>query len=169
MLSDGLQSALNEQMNKEFYSEYLYLSMAAYCASINLSGFENWFKVQAQEEHMHGMKFYTYINSRRGRVVVSDMDKPQEDFSSIVDIYETGLKHEGVVTASINNLMDIAIKESDHSAKTYLQWFVTEQDEEEESFDNILTRLKLIGSDNAALFMLDTELGQRIFTPPPVV
>ncbi len=166
MLNQKLEDAINEQITAEFYSAYLYLSMAAYFSAMNLSGFENWMKVQTQEELFHGMKFYTYVNEKGGRVVMEAIEKPDIDWAHPASVFEHIYKHEQKVTALINSLMDLAIQENDHATNIFLQWFVTEQVEEEASASAILEKLKMIGDNSNALLMLDKELGTRVFTAP---
>jgi ferritin len=166
MLSQNMEQALNKQLNAEFYSAYLYLSMAAYYYSLNLNGFANWMTVQNQEETMHAMKFYNYINERGGRIQLAPIDGPPTNWNSPLEVFEETLKHEEKVTGLINNLVDLAIAERDHAANAFLQWFITEQVEEEASANEVIQNLKLAGNDPHALFMLDRELGTRVFTPP---
>ena len=166
MISKKLQNAINKQINKELYSEYLYLSMAAYLESIGLEGFANFFKVQVQEERFHTMKFFDYVNERGGRVVLEAIDRPQIEFKSPVEIFEIAYKHEQYVTKLINELMEAAIKENDHAAKSFLNWYIDEQVEEEASMDKILNQLKMIDGKGQGMLMLDKELATRTFTPP---
>ncbi len=166
MISKKLQNAINKQINKELYSEYLYLSMAAYLESIGLEGFANFFKVQVQEERFHTMKFFDYVNERGGRVVLEAIDRPQIEFKSPVEIFEIAYKHEQYVTKLINELMEVAIKENDHAARSFLNWYIDEQVEEEASMDKILNQLKMIGGKGQGMLMLDKELATRTFTPP---
>ena len=166
MISKKLQKAINKQINKELYSEYLYLSMAAYLESIGLEGFANFFKVQVQEERFHTMKFFDYVNERGGRVILEAIDRPQIEFKSPVEIFEIAYKHEQYVTKLINELMEVAIKENDHAAKSFLNWYIDEQVEEEASMDKILNQLKMIGGKGQGMLMLDKELAARTFTPP---
>ena len=166
MLSQNMEQALNKQLNAELYSAYLYLSMAAYFYSLNLNGFANWMTVQNQEETMHAMKFYTFINDRGGRITLTQIDAPPTTWTSPLNAFEETLKHEQKVTSLINNLVDLAITERDHATNTFLQWFVTEQVEEEASDTEVIQNLKLAGNDPHSLFMLDRELGTRVFTPP---
>lgn len=168
MISQKLQDAINEQINKEFYSEYLYLSMEAHFRSIDLDGIANFFHVQTQEEHAHGMLMYNFLIDRGGKVILKKIDAPQTEFSSVIDAFEKTLEHERFVTKSINELMDVAIKENDHAAASFLKWFVDEQVEEEATDSKILNRLKLIKGDGHGLLMIDAELAQRTFTPPQV-
>ena len=161
MLSDGMQKALNGQVNAELYSSYLYLSMNAYFKSINLDGFANWMYAQAQEELMHAMKFYDFINQRGGRTLLAAIEAPPDQWDSPLAVFEDTLKHEKKVTGLINGLVDIAMEERDHATQIFLQWFVTEQVEEEESVGNVLEQLKLLGDAKQGLFMMDRELATR--------
>jgi ferritin len=164
MLNEKIEKALNNQLNAELYSSYLYLSMAAYFQSINLSGFASWMDVQAKEEWAHGMKFYSFINERGGRVVLQAIDAPSSEWDSPLAVFEAVFKHEQKVTGLINELVELALKERDHATNIFLQWFVTEQVEEEDSANDIVQKIKLMGDAKGALFMLDRELGQRTFT-----
>lgn len=167
MLSQKIQDALNAQINAEYYSSYLYLSMAAYCEDANFKGFANWFRVQTQEEMVHVMKFFDYVIDRKGRVELKAIDGPPLTWESPLAAFEAALKHEEHITGRINQLAGLAIAENDHATHTLLQWFITEQVEEEASVDAVVQQLKLAVGTPAALFMLDRELGQRTFTPPP--
>jgi len=166
MLSQKLRDAFNAQINKELYSEYLYLSMAAYCYTLDLDGFANYFMVQTQEEHFHAMKMFNFMNERSGKVILKQIDGPEVDFKSIVEVYEKTSAHEQFVTKSINDLMSLAMKENDHASASFLKWFIDEQVEEEATVSKILSKLKLINGDGQGLLMLDTELAARVFTPP---
>ena len=166
MLSTKLQDAMNQQINRELFSEYYYLSMAAYLNSAGLAGFENFFLVQAQEERFHAMKMYNYLNERGGRVVLKPIEAPKTDFASPLEIFQLAYEHEQLVTSMINDLMDLAVKENDHATKNFLNWFVEEQVEEEASMEGILNKLKLINGEGHGLLMLDSELAKRVFTPP---
>ena len=166
MLNKKIEQAINKQINAELWSAYLYLSMAAYFEKSNLAGFANWMRIQAQEELTHAMRFYTYIVNRGGRVSFTTIDAPPATWKSPLHVFEETLKHEQLVTSKINALVDLATKEQDHASKNMLQWFVNEQVEEENSADQIVQKLRLIGKDGGGLFMMDRELGQRVFTPP---
>jgi ferritin len=166
MLSEKVQAELNKQFNAELYSSYLYLSMSAYFQSLNLSGFANWMRVQAQEELLHAMKFYDFVNERDGRVTLQPVEGPPSEWASPLAAFEHVYEHEQKVTGLINDLVDLAIGERDHATNAFLQWFVTEQVEEEASANDVVQRLKLLGGDKSGLFMLDRELAQRVFTPP---
>jgi ferritin len=166
MLKENIQNALNQQVNAEMYSAYLYLAMSSYFESVNLKGFANWMQVQAQEEMVHAMKFYTYIFERGGRVTLSAIEAPPKQWESPLAVFESTLQHEKKVTGMINGLVDLATSEKDHATCNFLQWFVAEQVEEEASADGMVQKIKLVGDAHGALFMLDKEFGQRVFTPP---
>jgi ferritin len=166
MLSPKIQAALNAQINAEYYSSYLYLSMAAYAESLNLKGFANWFRVQAQEEMFHALKFFDYVHQRRGRVELKAVEAPPAQWNSPLAVFEQTLQHEIHVTSLINNLNDLAKAESDYATQALLQWFVTEQVEEEANADAIIQQLKLMQNAPGGLFMLDRELAQRTYVPP---
>ncbi len=167
MIKEKIQNALNRQTNAEMYSAYLYLSMSAFFESINLKGFANWMRVQTQEEMAHAMKFYDYINERGGRITLTAIDAPPTQWKSPLDVFEHVYKHEQRVTGLINDLVNLAVAENDHATNNFLQWFVAEQVEEESSADEIVQNLRLLGdARGSGLFMLDKELGQRVFTPP---
>ena len=165
MLSKKMTKALNEQINKEIYSAYLYMSMSSYCDSIGLKGFANWFMAQYQEEMEHAMRFYYYIQEQGEHVKLMAIDQPETKFVSPLAIFEKTLQHEKYVTKRINALVDLAIKENDHATQIFLQWFVTEQVEEEANALDIIGKLKLVGKQGNGLFMIDKELAARNFTP----
>ncbi len=166
MISKKMEKALNGQLNAELYSAYLYLSMAAYFESADLAGFANWMRVQVQEERFHAMKFYDYIIERGGRVTLGPIEAPPSDWDSPLAVFEATLTHEQKVTGLINDLMDLAREEKDNASEIFLQWFVNEQVEEEDNAGKVLGQLKLIKDSPQALFMMDREMGQRVFTPP---
>lgn len=157
-----LEKVMNEQLTKELYSAYLYLSMAAYFESESLSGFSHWMKMQVQEEILHAMKLFDFLNERGAGVVLEAIDKPLAKFSSIKDIFEKTLKHEKKVTASINDLYSLAQKVNDQSACVFLQWFITEQVEEEKNPADILGKLKYVSDQPAGILILDKELATRL-------
>ncbi len=167
MIDEKMQEALNKQLNAELYSSYLYLSMSAYFQSVNLDGFANWMRVQAQEELMHAMKFYDYVNERGGRVVLHPVEGPPSEWDSPLAAFENVYRHEQKVTGMINKLVDLAVEARDHATNNFLQWFVSEQVEEEASADEVAQKLKLVGDDASGLFMIDRELRQRVFVKPP--
>ena len=166
MISQKLQDAFNEQINKELFSEYFYLSMASYFSSQGLDGFENFFLIQVEEERFHAMKMYKFLNERGGRVYLREIKAPRTNFSSPLEVFELAYKHEQFVSKSINELMDVAMQENDHATKSFLNWFVDEQVEEEASMETILNKLKLIDGKGYGMLMLDKELAARTFTPP---
>lgn len=161
MVSQKINGALNEQLNKEMFSSYLYLSMAAYFENKNLTGMAQWMRMQSQEEYDHAIKFYDYILRVGGNVKLTAIDTPQTEWDSPLQIFEDSLKHEQFISKSIHKIMDLAIEESDHPTKSFLQWFVDEQVEEEDSVGQIVENFRLIGEDKSGLFMLDRELGSR--------
>ena len=161
MLSEKMQTALNNQLDAELYSGYLYLSMNAYFKSINLDGFANWMYYQAQEELTHGMKLYDFINQRGGQVSLAHIEAPPTQWDSPLAVFEATLEHEQKVTGLINDLMEVAVAERDHATQIFLQWFVSEQVEEEESVGGVLEQLKLMGAAEGGLFMIDRELAKR--------
>jgi len=166
MISKKLQDAINSQINKEFYSAYFYLAMSAYCKTKDLDGFANFFYVQYQEETFHAMKFYNYLLDRGGDVVLTKIDTPPADFKSPLDVFEKTLEHEQFVTKSINDLLDLSIKENDHASASFLKWYVDEQVEEEATVSRLVNRMKLVGDNVGGLFIVDSELKARVFTPP---
>lgn len=166
MVSDKMAAALNDQINKELYSEYMYLSMAAYFDAKGLKGFANWMRVQVKEERSHAMMMYAYLNEAGGTAVMAPIDGPPTEFASPLDVFEKTLEHERFVTSRINALMDVAIEEKDHATQAFLQWFVTEQVEEEASAGELVDTLRLVGDQGQGLLMLDRELGQRVFNLP---
>ena len=161
MLSKPLQDAVNEQIRNEIQSAYLYLAMSGYCESLNFSGMAKWLRVQWQEELSHGLKLFDFVSDRGGRVVLQGIDKPQGYFKSPLDVFEVVLDHEQKVTASINRLCDLAVKENDHATQAELQWFIKEQVEEEKNARDIVAQMKMLGEAGPALIMLDRALGAR--------
>jgi ferritin len=166
MLNKKMEEALNRQINAEMYSAYLYLSMDSYFRSLNFNGFANWMRVQTQEELMHAMKIYDYVNERGGRVTLKAIDGPPTNWKSPLAVFEAVYAHEQKVTGLISKLVDLATEEKDHSTNNFLQWFVKEQVEEESSADEIVQKLKLTADVPDRMHMLEKEMGQRVFTPP---
>ena len=160
-LSKKMQDALNEQIKEEMASAYIYLSMAAYCESINLSGFARWMQAQSNEELAHAMKFYGYIHERGGRVVFEALEQPPVEFAGPVDVFEKTLAHEQYITGRIHKLYAMAAEENDYASLGILQWFVDEQVEEEKTAGDILEMLKMVGDKGHGLIMLDRQLAQR--------
>jgi ferritin len=161
MLPAKMEDAFNKHLNAEMYSAYLYFSMASCFEAQNLSGMASWMKQQAQEEAQHAMKFYDFIQQRGGKVVLGQIDAPKAEWDTPLAAFEDAYKHECVISAKINNLVDLAEAEKDHASNAFLQWFVTEQVEEEASVLTVVEKLRLAGSQTGALFMLDRELGMR--------
>lgn len=168
MLDKKMEQAFNDQINKEFYSEYLYLAMKTYFADMNLKGFVNWFDVQVQEEHAHAMGMYDYVLERGGFVELEAIEKPVVEGKTPLEIFEQVLKHEEFVTSRINALMDVAEEVKDRAALSFLDWYLKEQVEEEASVGGVLATLKLIGDDKKALLMLDKDLAARVFNAPVI-
>ena len=168
-LKQSIENALNAQINAELYSAYLYMSMSAYFETINLKGFANWMDVQAKEEFTHAKKFYDYIVSRNGIVKLTAIDAPPSKWDSSEHVFADAYKHEQYVTDRINKLVDLSISESDHASNSMLQWFVTEQVEEESNTSGILEQIKLSGNNGSGIFLIDKELAARVFIPPVTV
>jgi ferritin len=161
VLSKALEEAINEQINRELYSAYLYLSMSAYCEAESLPGFATWMRVQAKEEVEHAMKFFDHVNDRGGRVVLKAIEMPPPVWKSPLDMFEQVLGHERKVTGLINRLYELALKENDYATQMELQWFVTEQVEEEDNAGRVVAQLKRVGDQPMGLLMLDRQLGER--------
>lgn len=157
-------AALNEQIKNEFYSSYLYLAMSAYFSSLGLPGFANWMRVQAKEEVFHATKMYDYVLARGAKVVLKSLDAPPARWKNPLDAMRSGLEHEKFVTSCLNKLTDLAVKEKDHATRIFLQWYITEQVEEEQSFGDLVNALTLIKGEGQGLLMLDRELASRVFT-----
>jgi ferritin len=166
MYTEKLSKGMNKQLNNELYSAYLYLSMSSYAASIGLKGAANWFMVQYQEEMVHAMKFFNFINSRGDHTELAAIAAPPTEFASLLDMFQQTLAHEQFITSSIYELTDLALAEKDHATHIFLQWFVTEQIEEEENDRDLIGKLKLIGDNGQGLLLLDNELAARVFVPP---
>ena len=161
MLSDKMEEQLNEQINAEIYSGYLYYAMEAYFEDEDLTGFASWMHIQAQEELLHAQKFFDFINERGGRVELDAIEKPKKVWNSPLEAFQDAYEHETKVTDRINKLYDLALKENDHATASFLNWFIDEQVEEEASADEIVNKLKRIGDSGHGIFMLDNELGSR--------
>lgn len=167
MLNKRLEEALNRQLNAELYSAYLYLSMSAYFKNAGLDGLARWMQVQAMEETTHALKFYDFICDRGGRVLLQPIAGPPTEWASPLAVFEATVAHEEKVSGLINDLVNLAVEEKDHATNNFLQWFVSEQVEEEASANEAAQQLRLVDQSQGGLFMLDRELGARIFTPPP--
>lgn len=166
MISKKLIKAINEQINKELFSEYLYISMQAWFANQNLDGMAGWMDAQGKEERFHAMKFFNYLIERGGKVELKAIATPTVEFDNPLKAFKMALEHEQFITKSINELMDLAIKENDHATRSFLQWYVDEQVEEEASVDKIVNMLKMVGDNGHGIMMIDRELGQRTFSAP---
>ncbi len=164
MLGKRMEEALNAQVNREMYSAFLYMAMSSYSNEIGLKGFANWFMVQYHEEMLHAMKMFEYIQRTGGTVKLSVIDEPPSEWNSALDMFEQTYTHEKKVTAWINELMEIAIEEKDHASQIFVQWYVTEQVEEEENDTDIIAQLKIIKDDPQGLILLDRELAGRMTT-----
>lgn len=161
MISKKIQNALNEQLNAEFYSSYVYLSMSAYFESKDLQGFARWFRLQADEEYAHAMKIFDYIYQIGGEVKLLKIDGPKTDWDSFLEVFQDTYEHEQKVTKSINDLLELSYAEKDHATVNFLQWFVSEQVEEEATAQQNVKKMEMIGDNKAGLFMIDKELGAR--------
>ncbi|MCC6750077.1 MAG: ferritin [Deltaproteobacteria bacterium] len=159
-----MQKAINEQLGYELGSSYLYLAMSAHFSHKNLAGAAHWFRIQAQEELIHAMKLYDFILAREGEVSLQAVAAPGGNWKTSLVLFEEALKHERMVSQRFNDLAELAIKEKDHASANLLQWFVTEQVEEESQLVELIHKLKLIGDSGSGLFMLDQELGKRVLT-----
>ena len=166
MLNEKILNALNEQINREMYSAYLYMSMSSFSDTLGLKGFANWFMVQYHEEMLHAMKIYEYILRHGSQPILKPLAGPPATFESPLDMFEKTLEHERFITRSINDLTDLAIAEKDHATRIFLEWYVTEQVEEENNDNEIIAQLKLIKDNSQGLMMLDRELAQRMTTVP---
>jgi len=167
VIKDHVRDAINTQMNREFYSSFLYLSMAAYFESMNLKGFSRWMQVQAKEEHAHGMKFFDYLIDQGARISMAPIESPPAEWSTPLGAFEHALGHEKKVTGLIHDLMELAMSEMDHATANMLQWFVREQVEEEANAGEIVFKMKLASAEKGAvlLYLLDHELGKRGKSP----
>ncbi|MEW5822592.1 MAG: ferritin [Cyanobacteriota bacterium] len=165
MLSQQLEEALNKQLNKELHSAYIYQSMAAYFESTDFEGMALWMDHQTQEEMIHARKFYDYINERGGRVRLTGIEAPKVDWDSPLSVYQDALEHERYITKSIYELVDLAQGERDHMTNAFLQWFITEQAEEEATASAVISKLERVKNSPDGTFMMDRELAKR---PAPV-
>ena len=162
MLKDKLQKALNKQLNEELYSSYAYLSMSAHFSALNLDGMAHWLRLQSQEEYGHGMKIYEYILQRNGRVSLAQISAPAESWKTLIDLFEEVMAHEQKVSASIDSIVELTLQEKDYATNNFLQWFISEQVEEEATSQFILDRAKLVGDNRNGIFLLDREMAQRV-------
>lgn len=161
MISKKIEDALNDQINAELYSAYIYLSMSSWLDSMNLKGMSHWMSIQAKEEVEHAMKFAAYVMERGGRVLYKAVEEPETQWTSPLDVFKVAYEHEKYITRRINDLMDLAVAEKDYASQALLQWFVSEQVEEEANADEIVAKLGMIGEGKHGLLMVDRELGGR--------
>ena len=161
MVSEKINEIMNEQINKEFYSGYLYLSMSANLHELGLFGFSNWLKVQAKEEVEHGLKLLDYLLERSSYVTLKQIKTPNFEFKGVKSVFETLYEHEQCITNSVMNIAKLAEEECDRKTLTFIDWFIEEQVEEEQQVKDIIKRLEVFGENNAALYLLDKELGER--------
>jgi ferritin len=167
-MNQRITAAFNDHLNAEFFSSYLYLAMVNYFTAKNLEGMAIWMRIQVDEERMHAMKFLDYINNRGGRVVLQQVAQPKIEWANPLDAFQDAYDHECLISRKIHELVDLAVKESDHAANAFLQWFVNEQVEEEANVLRIVEKLKLIGDNATGLLLMDQQLGQRTpSTPAP--
>lgn len=166
MLSEKLTNLLNKQINYEFYSEKVYLALSAYCYDLDLDGFGNFFRVQAEEERFHAMKLFDYVIEMNERVTIQSSPEPLNEYSSMLEAFKTALEHEKSNTRNIYNIADAATDEREHATLSFIKWFIDEQVEEESLFNSLIKKLERINNDSAALYILDKELSARTFSPP---
>ena len=169
MMNEKVHELLNQQINKEFYSAYLYLDFSNYFEDEGLDGFANWYKIQAQEERDHAMLFYQYLQNENQKVTLEAIAKPDKTFSSHMDVLKAGLEHEEYVTSLINDIYAAAYNVKDFRTMQFLDWFVKEQGEEETNANDLITKMELFGSDPKSLYMLNQELAARVYTAPSLV
>jgi ferritin len=163
MINNKIQKAINEQIKEELYSAYLYLSMSAYCANQNFTGFANWFEVQAKEEMDHAMGFYKHLLKRNGKVELEEIAKPPLEFKSVSSLFEEALKHEKYITSKINKLRELSETEKDYAFESFIRWYIDEQVEEEENANAKIDAVKLIEDKGSAMYLLDKELMARTY------
>ena len=168
-MNSKVRELLNQQINKEFYSAYLYLEFSNYFETVGLDGFANWYMIQAQEERDHAMLFYTYLQNENQTVTLEAIDKPSKELSSHMDVLKAGLEHEEYVTSLINDIYAAAYEVKDFRTMQFLDWFVKEQGEEETNANDLITKMELFGSDPKSLYMLNQELAGRVYSAPSLV
>lgn len=168
MFNKRIEKMINDQINAELYSSYLYLAMSAYCSELGLAGFANWLKIQAQEEMCHADFMFNYLIERNARVTLDAIQKPPVDWNNIIEVFEETLKHEQYVTSRINDILNAALEEKDHATASFYKWFIDEQVEEESTASDVLSKLKLTKAEGAALFYLDQEMQKRVFVQPVI-
>jgi len=169
MISKNLQKEIVEQLNKEFHSAYIYLGMSAYCSQEGFNGASSWFLVQYQEEVAHGMKMFKYLEDQNAEITLPEIKGVKVKYKSLLDVFKKSLAHEQTMTKNLNNLSDIAMKEKDHATYNLLQWYVTEQVEEEATVSEIIDHITLVGDSGYGLYTIDKELAARTFVDPTAV
>ncbi len=168
-MHEAISTLLNEQINKEFYSAYLYLDIANFYTEKGLDGFANWFEIQAREEQDHAILMYQYLHNNGEKVSLEAIAKPDKVFHTLMDPLKTGLEHEQYVTSSINHIYTTAQKENDFRTIQFLDWFIKEQGEEEKNSMDLITKMELFGDDARSLYMLNSELAARVYSAPSLV
>ena len=167
MITESMRQALIEQLNRELHSAYTYLAMSAYCSSRDFNGAAHWFRQQYEEEQLHATKLYDYLIDQDAAVELRPISEPRAEYESLLDVFEGSLAHEREMTERLNLLSNQALQEKDHATYNLLQWFVTEQVEEEASVGDIIAKIRLVGTDGYGLLMIDNELGARSAPPTP--
>ncbi|WP_418527563.1 ferritin [Longicatena caecimuris] len=165
-MNEKVSALLNEQVNKEFYSAYLYLDMANFYTQKGLDGFANWYEIQAKEEQDHAMLMYQYLQNNGEKVTLEAIAKPDKNFETLMDPLTAGLEHERYVTSLINNIYAAAIEVNDYRTTQFLDWFIKEQGEEEKNSMDLITKMELFGDDARSLYMLNSELAARVYSAP---
>ena len=165
-MNKKLVDEINLQIKYEFFSAQLYLAMASYSKANDFDGFESWFLTQVQEENFHAMKFYRYMHERGAKVEIPGFEDPKNDYASLKDAFKFALDHEGFVTSRISTLMDVATEVKDYAAIQFLQWYINEQVEEEDTFRSMLGKIKMVGEVGKGIYHLDKEAATRVFSPP---
>jgi ferritin len=167
MISKKMSASLNSHMNLELQSAHLYLSMSSFANTLGLKGSANWFMVQYHEEMIHFMKFYTYLIDQGENITLNASKAVPNTYKSLLDMFEKTLNHEQMITKCINELSEQAVQEKDHATQIFLQWFITEQIEEENNDRDMIAKLKLVGDNGQGILMIDGEMAKRVFIPPP--
>lgn len=168
MINEKMEKAFNTQINREYFSAYLYLSMSANMQEVGLPGFASWLRVQAQEETFHANAMFDYVLQRGGKIKLQTIETPKHQWENVLEVFQDTLAHEEQVTVWINELAEIADETKDRAATKFIQWFIGEQVEEEANANDIVSKLKLINLNGDALFAMDKELGMRVFVPPVI-
>ncbi len=166
MISKNLQKELILQLNREYHSAYIYLGMSAYCSKEGFNGAANWFSIQYQEEVAHGMKLFKYLEDQDVDIELPQIDAVKVEYNSLLDVFKKSLAHEQYMTNNLNNLSDLAMKDKDHATYNLLQWYVSEQVEEEATVKEIIDHIKLVGDNGYGLYTIDKELSSRVFIDP---